>query len=478
MARFNQPAAPATITNMAGGNAYAQSKELELISVLLTSFANDQFYRSSTDAFDQLKKLIMDCDKLFAAKAAVYARTVFGMRSISHVAASYLASRVSGESWAKDFYRAIIHRPDDMMEIIALHKGSGHKLTNAMKRGFGHAFEKFDAYHLSKYKAGSKDYKLVDIVNLVHPRPVEKNKEALSSLIKGTIGAADTWETALTQAGQAAENEEQKQELKKEAWEVLIKEKKIGYFALLRNLRNIIEQAPEMLPEALALLTDEKRIKKSLVLPFRYTTAYEEILKLQDGPRARITIIGLNKALDIAVSNVPVFDGDTLVVLDVSLSMKGRPSQIGSLFAAVLTKSNNADLMTFDTSARYININPLDSTTTIISHPGLRSTGGGTDFHSIFRTINKAYRRIIILSDMQGWVGLHTPVADFNHYKKMTGADPYIYSFDLNGYGSMQFPQRHVFALAGFSEKVFDIMKLMEQDKNALMKEINNISFT
>ena len=79
----------------------------------------------------------------------------------------------------------------------------------------------------------------------------------------------DTWETELTKAGQAAETDEQKDELKKDAWTKLILEKKIGYFALLRNLRNIIEQAPEVLPQALELLMNENLIKKSLVSRLR-----------------------------------------------------------------------------------------------------------------------------------------------------------------------------------------------------------------
>ena len=80
---------------------------------------------------------------------------------------------------------------------------------------------------------------------------------------------------------------------------------------------------------------------------------------------------------------------------------------------------------------------------------------------------------------MQGWVNYYTPAKTFaktfNEYKERTGANPFIYSFYLNSYGSMQFPEQNVFALAGFSEKVFDIMKLLEQDKKALVNEINKM---
>lgn len=477
MGRFNTVIqSKADTVNLAGGEAYSQSPELELISILLSSFANDQFYRKATDTFSQLKKLIGKCDPEFVAKAAVYARTKFGMRSISHVAASELAKHVSGKSWAKDFYSAVVYRPDDMMEILSYHTQVNGKITKAMKSGLAKAFDKFDRYSLAKYRGEGKGFKLVDVVNLVHPKATEKNKEAIKALIKGELKSFDTWETELSKAGQLATSEDEKSDLKKEVWIKLIREKKLGYFALLRNLRNIIEQAPEVITEACAMLADDSLIKKSLVLPFRYITAYDELSKLSTGKVVREVIIALNKALDISVLNVPKFDGETCIVLDISGSMQGKPSVIGALFSAILVKSNNADFVTFDTEAKYRNVNPMDSTITITN--SMRFNGGGTDFHCIFRTLNKKYDRIIILSDMQGWVGYNTPAAAFNQYKGATGSNPFVYSFDLQGYGSMQFPEKKVFCLAGFSDKVFDIMNLLEQDKEALINEIKSVSFT
>lgn len=92
-----------------------------------------------------------------------------------------------------------------------------------------------------------------------------------------------------------------------------------------------------------------------------------------------------------------------------------------------------------------------------------------------YESENETQNRIIILSDMQGWIGDECPSKEFNVYKKIYQANPYIYSFDLSGYGTLQFPENNVFALAGFSEKCFDIMKLMEKDKNALINDINKI---
>lgn len=481
MSRFNQNSEGTKTVNLAGGEAYKQTPELELISILLTSFANDSFYRSANDTFDRLKELVRICGKKFVAQAAVYARTQFGMRSITHYVASELAKHIAGEKWAKDFYSAVVYRPDDMLEILSYHTSKNGKLPNSMKKGLAKAFDKFDAYSLAKYRGEGKGFKLIDVVNLVHPTPTEKNADAIKALVKGELKSFDTWETELSKAGQTATNEEEKAEFKKEVWTKLIREKKLGYFALLRNLRNIIEQAPEVINEAIETLTNEAMIKKSLVLPFRFLTAFEEIQKLTDGKIVRTVLMALNKAVDIAVSNVPKFDGETLVVLDVSASMQEAhlgtksPHIIGALFSAVLAKSNNSDFMVFSDNAQYHNINPMDSTITISN--SLRFASGGTNFHSIFQTANKKYDRIIILSDMQGWIGGYSPTREFANYKSSTGANPFVYSFDLKNYGSMQFPETNVFALAGFSEKVFDIMRLMETDKHALISEVKKVQF-
>ncbi len=69
------------MTNLAEGQAFAESPKSELIAILLTSQLEDQFYRSGQATADRLKELIAaEPDKEFVAKAAVYARNEAGMR--------------------------------------------------------------------------------------------------------------------------------------------------------------------------------------------------------------------------------------------------------------------------------------------------------------------------------------------------------------------------------------------------------------
>ena len=73
MSKFNlTQTKPKTLTtNLAGGQAYRQTPELEIISILLTSFVNDQFYHKSNETLDRLKDLLDKVEPKFAAKAAI-----------------------------------------------------------------------------------------------------------------------------------------------------------------------------------------------------------------------------------------------------------------------------------------------------------------------------------------------------------------------------------------------------------------------
>lgn len=468
MSRFNSAASAATKTeNLAGGEAFLQTPELEFVSILLTSFMKDQFYKKADDSITRIKELVKTIDPLFAAKAAIYARNEFGMRSVSHVVAGEIAGTVKGKEWTKSFFEKIVRRPDDMMEIMSYYYANyGKNEPNSLRKGFAKALAHFDEYSLAKYKGEGKEVSLIDIVNTVHP----PHTEAIKALIDGTLKPAETWETKLSEAGKS---EDDVDEAKTGAWKSLLKGKKLGYMALLKNMRNIVQTGDqELIGIACEQLVDEKKIKKSLVLPFRFLTASEEIAKIND-EGARKVLVAINQAFDLSAQNVPKFDGKTLVVLDNSGSMNGQPYLIGSLFAALLIKSNDADYMAFADQAQYFTVNPLDSTLTIAN--SLRRMNGGTNFHAIFQEANRAYDRIIILSDMQAWVDFNAPTAEFNNFVSRVGKRPRVYSFDLAGHGTMQFPQPEVFAIAGFSEKIFDIMKILEQDKNALINTIKAV---
>ncbi len=461
--------------NLAGGQAHAQSDKLELVSIMLTSFLADKFYSSGNETAKRITELVNRIpDKRFVAKAALYARREAGMRSVSHLVAGELAHSVKGQDWTKRFFDRVVYRADDVLEILAYCMAVyGKPLPNALKKGLGQALTRFDGYQLAKYRRDSAEVKMVDAVNLVHP----PHTEAIAQLVAGKLAPAETWEAKLTQAGQAAESEKDKAVKKAHVWAELISKRKIGYFALLRNLRNILEQAPELVDEVVKLLVDEKLIQRSLVMPFRFRTAIDALEDADLPRRNRQKVVrALSKAVDLSLANVPVFDGRTLVAMDCSGSMLGKPMKIGSLFASVLYKANDADLMLFSGDARYMTLNSDDATLSLAQRIEDKAEWSGTNFHAIFQRANQAYDRIVILSDMQAWMGHWTPKEQFDRYVGKVGKRPRIYSFDLAGYGTLQFPEKDVYTLAGFNDKTMETMRFLEEDKSALLREIDRIS--
>lgn len=468
--------------NLAGGEAFTQSPKYELVGILTTSFLKDQYYRGGNDTIDRLRQLVEVVDPKFAAKAALFARDEFGMRSVSHVMAGELAHRAhavatdaagnkTGAPWTADFFERIVIRTDDMAEVLAYYLSSyGKPLPNSLKKGFRRAFDKLDSYKLSKYRGESKNVSLIDVVNLIHPTPTYKNAQALKDLVEGTLRSTETWESKVSASGKS----ENKEEAKNQAWsELLFSDNGMPYFALLRNLRNIEQTGDARIIAQAAKQLVEDDPGSHRILPFRFLTAYNEVSNSQ-------LKSAISRALDRACENVPELPGNTLIAIDHSGSMgdgPGSPKFIADSFAAIVAKSNNAEVIVFGSTAGYLpyGINKDDSTLTLSNQISQATFGHATNFPAIFDTANKKYDRIIIFSDMQAWVGYYNPTSNLRTYEQRTGAKPFIYSFDLSGYGTTQFPAERILHLSGVSEKIFDTMAIVEQDPDALINRIEAI---
>lgn len=461
-------ALPDTV-NLAGGRAYSVSPRLELVSLLVTTFLEDEFYRAESEVVTRLRELIVRVgDPIFVAKAALYARQVCGMRSVSHLVAGELARSVKGEAWTKRFYADVVRRPDDVLEILGYYLGvHGRPLPNSLKKGLGAALARFDEHLLAKYRRDHASFKLVDAVNLVRPRATP----ALTKLVNGGLAAADTWETALTRAGEAG-SPQAVAVAKAAAWTRLLGENKLGYLALLRNARNILEQAPDAVDSLCVRLSDAQAVRRSLVFPFQFLSAMDA-LKQGNLPGAARVLEALDAAVDRSLANVPRLDGRTLVALDSSGSMAGRPQRIGSLFAAVLVKACGADLMVFSDDASYRTLNRRDST--LSAADSIPFVAGGTNFNAIFKRANRAYDRVVVLSDMQAWVGGGAPVESFAAYRRRHRVEPRVFSWDLRGCGSLQFPAEGVYALAGWSDRALELLPRLDRDPQALLREVEAI---
>jgi len=66
-------------------------------------------------------------------------------------------------------------------------------------------------------------------------------------------------------------------------------------------------------------------------------------------------------------------------------------------------------------------------------------------------------------------------VQPFADYKTRYSVTPRVFSFDLKGYGTLQFPQERVYCLAGWSDRVFEIMQKLDRDPEALVRDVESV---
>jgi len=82
--------------------------------------------------------------------------------------------------------------------------------------------------------------------------------------------------------------------------------------------------------------------------------------------------------------------------------------------------------------------------------------------------------RIIVISDNECngsyWSKPIQSLAD--EYRNKSGNDLWVHAIDLMGYGTQQFHGPKTNIIAGWSEKVFDFIKLAEQGEGTLEKAI------
>jgi hypothetical protein len=127
-----------------------------------------------------------------------------------------------------------------------------------VKKGLARALTKFDAYQLAKYDRDGA-VRIRDVLFLVHAKPKgDDQAKVWNELVDGTLTAPDTWEVSLSGGKD-----------KRETFERLISEKKLGGLALLRNLRLMQKEGVERATIAGAI--DAMRVER--ILPYRFIAA-------------------------------------------------------------------------------------------------------------------------------------------------------------------------------------------------------------
>jgi 60 kDa SS-A/Ro ribonucleoprotein len=295
--------APKPIRTHEGGIAVRITPLQELRRTVLACLLFEKgFYESGEEVSDRIKRLVPLCNARDVADLAIEAREKQRLRHVPLFLCRELARAPSKapEGLIASTITRVIQRADEIAELLAMYWSEGRKpIAKQVKKGLAAAFQKFNAYSLAKYNRDDA-IKLRDVLFMVHAKPKDEEQAALwKSLVDGTLPIPDTWETNLSRGAD-----------KKETFERLISEGKLGYMALLRNLRNMQQSGVDKRVVADALNSGAATSK---ALPFRFVAAARACPAWEPE---------IDKAMQLALAGLDKLPGETVVLIDTSPSMR------------------------------------------------------------------------------------------------------------------------------------------------------------
>lgn len=408
-------------------------------SVMSCLLWESEFYEDGQEISERIIKLATQVDPKTISEIAVEAREVANLRHVPLLLLSAMARKPYAYTSAT--IERVIQRADELSELLAVHaKVNGvkpsdvkKKIPAQMKKGIARAFRKFDEYALAKYDRDGA-VRLRDALFMVHAKPKDFEQAALwKRLVANELKVPDTWEVQLSGGAD-----------KKETFERLIKEGKLGYLALLRNLRNMVQAGCDE-----GLVRDAIVARKGAyrVLPFRYVAAARAAPQFEPA---------IDQALCESIAEMPALSGKTVILVDVSDSMSDPLSSKSDLrrvdAAAALASIIHGDLKVLVFNNSVTELAPrrgMAGVDNIVRH-----LGGGTELGRAVTHVNglRKIDRLIVITDEQSHDRVPDPIAPHAYMINVASAKNGV------GYGKWV----HI---DGFSEGILKFIREAENDR-------------
>jgi len=500
------------VINSAGGAAYSLDDKAALAQLAMTGCLNGTFYSSDKDQLDKTLALANKLDPKFVAKLAVYSRQKGCMKDMPAVLAAVVAGKDS-ELLSKIFSR-VIDNPKMLRNFVQVIRSgaTGRKsLGTRPKKLIQNYINSLTDEQVFKADVGN-DPSLQDIIKLVHPKPTNKQRSALFGYLldkeynkrdlcklakeyeafkkdmKGEI--PDVPFQMLTQL--PLTNEHWKQIAENATWQQtrinLNTFERHGVFADSKLTNTIVEK-----------LQDENQIKKAKVFPYQLFSAF---LNIESSIPQKVSV-ALQKAAEVALENIPAFEGKVYVMVDTSGSMsspvtgnrgsvttKMRCIDVAALVAAaVMRKNPDTEVIPFDTSVHPHRLNPMDSIMT--NAKTLASFGGGgTNCSEALAHVNRKNGKgdlVIYVSDNESWVdsnrsmyGRGTGTMQEWDKFKARNPDAKLVCIDITpGVTTQAHSRDDILNIGGFSDTCFEVIaRFIElgNNKDLWVKTIESVS--
>jgi hypothetical protein len=394
--RTNVTAVGKVIKTHEGASAVRINELKELRrSVLSTMLWENTFYESGDSIAFRIAELIPKVKPLDVANLAIEARDRMYLRHVPLFIARELARIKGAGTHVTNILEHVIQRPDELSEYVAMYwrgatsDADKETLSAGSKRGLAKAFRKFNEYGFAKYDRDTV-VKLRDVLRLIHAKPETAEQSALwRKVINRSLETPDTWEVALSKGAD-----------KKETFERLLRENKLGGLAFLRNLRNMVSAGVES-----ELIRNRFSQPFEKVLPFRFVAACEH---------ASTFLPELDAAMLRCIEAEKKLLGKTIILVDVSGSMDAPLSEKSDMTRvhaasglAVLIREICPDVRVFTFSTHLVEV-PAFRGLALVDKIRTSQAHHSTELgHALSRL--PEYDRLIVVTDEQSHDRVNAP---------------------------------------------------------------------
>lgn len=523
---------PGATTNKAGGVAYTIADPTARLLHLIGSLFNEPTYygdEAEGELTSEAKALIAAAAEALSGPnpedvfaIARWARTDGNLRTTPTVVLAVGAEdphapdkkRRHG-ALVKKYAPAILQRGDEWRNVIAAWlalygRADGHRskmVPKALARAIGSGLAGLSEKTLAKWD-GTGTPSLSDVIRLCardrlreakllyfvnREKWAERKAETPTLLARERLFASKEWTPEMPALADAAgatwEDVTSRFGSKPEVWSWA--SSRMGYMALLRNLRNLVKSGADMGP-ILAKIADREEVLKSRQLPFRFLSAArifssEKVgravkdVEQVESPWNQKILDALDVAARAACENLPKIPGVTAVFVDDSGSMSNPLSANGSvsiadsagMLASILgLVCEDVHVFAFSDGVRAVNYRRADS---ILTNMGriVSARGGSTNaFLCPLALLQVRLRvdRMILLSDMQCWDSYgyrQSFPAAVSSYRGHPNGNKMVWLHSINLAGTEQAQAEsntaRVNLLSGFSEKLVAMIVAAEQ---------------
>lgn len=501
--------------------AYVKAPVAETQGQLFTALLSASLgtAQSGPPALNAIRKEIRLSDPEFVAGLAIYfnekEQPLF--RNLAILLTAELAAWKTHQEKTALLVSRILRQPSDITKWLGYFTESarsGQRPARAIRKELTALLNRQDEYQYSRCSRETRSG-IRNAIRLLSPKPADRTRKNLfARILRDQIPLRTTWEQewhALYQ--QNYDSAEQRQFMLRDKWKEGISSFRVGYTALLNNLRPMLccGVSGKVLKLAAEYLGNAAAVRRSGISSLHLLEVYRDLRRLDHDAVGR-----LSEALEQAArygswAHSPFgSEGISVIAMDVSNSMKHPIDDIAGTHLATpaqraaatdpavhsypaasgVQRFDIAPLLALSWISRGSHVIPgilgntwrnldlpdrpiLMSVDSFRTHEG--EAGYGFNVWLVLQDLLKKRQvvdRILIFTDCRLWDNrfYHQPAGSdpghwWRQYRRQVAPNAKLYLFDLAGYGarSLDCLEDNVFLIAGWKEGILDILDTFDR---------------